>query len=146
MAELQFELLVLRSSFYIKQIMEVVAHCHCAHENPEVLRVTHAPMQKETMWHLNYIGHHAKHIFIYNYAQNLELRHLCSSCTNISVIVFFHHTSGYPIALTWYVLNSELRSRQVACTVVSKEPRRTSQKHGHATAQMLKMLSPHISV
>lgn len=49
MDELQFELLVLRFSFYIKQITEVVACCHRAHDNPEVLRVTHAPMQKEMM-------------------------------------------------------------------------------------------------
>lgn len=42
MAELQFELLVLRSSFYIKQITAVAACCHHAHDNPEVLTVTHA--------------------------------------------------------------------------------------------------------
>lgn len=54
MAQLQFEMLVLRSSFYIKQIMEVAASCHHAHNNPEVLMVTHA--QSDNVWHPNYTG------------------------------------------------------------------------------------------
>lgn len=54
MAELHFELLVLRSSSSIKQITEVAASCHHAHDNLERLTVTHA--QRDNAWHLNSTG------------------------------------------------------------------------------------------
>lgn len=61
--------------------------------------------------------------------------HSCSSCINISVIVlYFHHTSGYPTALTCYGLDPEIKStpsRTAASIVVHTEPRCISQQLCH---------------